>query len=288
MVFSFGGLDLGGVELGRALAAATAISFSGAPLGVFLVLRRLSLSGDVYTHTLFPGVAIAFLIAGESVSAMIIGGLISGLLVAYLSGLVARITVLKEDASLAAFYMLSLAIGMVLLAGNDHAEELLHVLFGDVFSIDHTSLLVIAALSSATLFTLALVWRALVMESYDRVFFASVGGGGAATHMVFITLVILNLIIGATALGTIMAIGLMTIPGASARFWSRNLGVMVVVAITIALSASLAGLICAAYTGLPPGPTIILFAGAGYVASIIFGRFGGLISRYGKRPHLEA
>ncbi len=277
-----------GPELGRALAAAIGISFAGAPLGVFLVLRRLSLSGDVYTHTLLPGVAVAFLIAGESMTAMIVGGLISGLFVAYLSGLVARTTQLKEDASLAAFYMISLATGMVLLAGDDHAEELLHILFGDAFAIDRTSLLVIASLSSITLLTLAIMWRALVMESYDPVFFASVGGGGTLVHMAFITLVILNLVAGATTLGTIMAIGLMTIPGASARFWSRDLGGMMGVAIVIALTSSIAGLWCAKTAALPPGPTIILFAGGWYVASIVFGRYGGLIARFTKQKHLES
>lgn len=289
-----------GPELGRALAASVAISFAGAPLGVFLVLRRLSLSGDVYTHTLLPGVAIAFLVAGESMTTMIAGGLVSGLVVAYLSALVARTTMLKEDASLAAFYMISLAVGMVLLAGDhhaghnhgaedvNHAEELLHILFGDALAIDEISLLVIASLSTLTLLVLATIWRALIMESYDPVFFVSVGGYGTLIHMAFITLVILNLVIGATALGTIMAIGLMTIPGASARFWSRDLGAMTVIAIVIALSSSVAGLFCSSMTDLPPGPTIILFAGLWYVISIIFGRFGGLIARFTKRPHLES
>jgi len=278
----------GGPEFHRALAAAIAISVAGAPLGVFLVLRRMSLSGDVYTHTLLPGVAVAFLLAGESATALIVGGLVSGLVVACLSALVARTTLLREDASLAAFYMISLAVGMILLAGDDHAEELLHVLFGNAFAIDGTSLLVISSVSTATLIALAFVWRALVMESYDSAFFASVGGGGTAIHMAFIVLIILNLVIGATALGTIMAVGLMTIPGASARFWSRDLGTMMAIAILVALTSSLSGLLSAAHLDLPPGPAIILFAGAFYVVSIVFGRFGGLILRFGKRSHLQS
>jgi len=277
-----------GPEFGRAISAAIALSFSGAPLGVFLVLRRMSLSGDVYTHILLPGVAVAFLIAGESTIALITGGLVSGLIVACLSALVARTTLLREDASLAAFYMIALASGMILLAGEDHAEELLHALFGNVFAIDGTSLLVISAVSTATLFVLAVIWRALVMESYDPVFFSSVGGGGVAVHMAFVTLIILNLVIGATALGTIMAVGLMTIPGASARFWSRDLGVMLGIAIGIALISSLGGLLSAVHMGLPPGPVIILFAGGMYIVSIIFGRFGGLIRRFRRQAHLES
>ncbi len=278
---------LAGAELRSALAASIAISLSGAPLGVFLVLRRMSLSGDVYTHTILPGVAIAFLVAGHSMTTMIVGGLISGLIVACLAGLVARTTLLREDASLAAFYMISLAIGIILLAGGEQAEELLDVLFGDAFAIDQTSLSVIAAISTLTLCALAVIWRALIMESYDPVFFASVGGGGTAVHMAFITMVILNLVIGATALGTVMAVGLMTIPGACARFWSRDLGAMMAIAIAVALASSFGGLLNARYLDLPAGPTIIMFAGALYIVSVVFGRFGGLVSRIAKRPHLE-
>ena len=277
-----------GPEPGRAFAGAMAISLAGAPLGVFLVLRRLTLSGDVYTHTLLPGVAVAFLVAGQSMTAMIAGGLVSGLMVAYLSGLVARTTLLREDASLAAFYMISFAAGMLLLSGNEDAEDLLHILFGNAFSIDQTSLIVIASLSSVTLFVLAIIWRALVMESYDPVFFASVGGGGTVVHMTFITLVILNLVIGATSLGTVMSVGLMTIPGACVRFWSRKLGPMMGIAIIIALTSSFAGLLLARTSGVPPGPAIILFAGGWYVVSICFGRYGGLMQRFARRPHLQS
>jgi len=274
--------------LQRAFAAALAISVAGAPLGVLLNLRRMSLSGDVYTHTLLPGVAIAFLLAGESLTAMIVGGLISGLIAAYLSGLIARTTILKEDATLAAFYMISLALGVILLAGDGDGEDLMHVLFGNAFELAKANLLVISAISTATLFVLAITYRVLIAESYDPGFFSSVGGSGTTAHMLFITLVILNLVIGATALGTIMAVGLMTLPGATARFWSKDLGATMLIAILIAAISSFIGLLGAYHQGLPPGPTIILVAGVFYIGSILFGREGGLVSRFSKVPHLES
>lgn len=274
--------------LKRAFAAALAISVAGAPLGVLLNLRRMSLAADVYTHTVLPGVAVAFLLAGGSMWAMIAGGLISGLIAAYLSGVIARMTILKEDATLAAFYMISLALSVILLVDNGDGEALLEVLFGSAFEIDKVTLLVITTISSATLFALAIAYRALIAESYDPGFLSSVGGSGAAAHMLFITLVILNLVIGATALGAIMAVGLMTIPGATARFWSKNLGATMLIAILIAAVSSVTGLLVAYHQGLPPGPTVILSAGLVYVGSIIFGREGGLITRFGRVPHLES
>ena len=96
----------------RALVASLALSLSAAPLGVFLTLRRMSLMGDALSHAILPGVALGYLVAGLSLSAMAIGGLLAGMLVAGLAGLVSRVTTLKEDASLAAIYLVALALGI--------------------------------------------------------------------------------------------------------------------------------------------------------------------------------
>ena len=94
----------------RALVASLALSLSAAPLGVFLTLRRMSLMGDALSHAILPGVALGYLVAGLSLSAMAIGGLLAGMLVAGLAGLVSRVTTLKEDASLAAIYLVALVL----------------------------------------------------------------------------------------------------------------------------------------------------------------------------------
>src|ERR1700676_3078972 len=89
------------VEFGfmrRALIACLALSIGSGPIGVFLLLRRMSLIGDAMSHAVLPGAAIGFLIAGLSLPAMGLGGIIAGLSVALLSGLVSRTTDLREDA----------------------------------------------------------------------------------------------------------------------------------------------------------------------------------------------
>ena len=98
-----------------ALLGCVALSLSAAPVGVFLMLRRMSLTGDAMAHAILPGAAIGYLVAGLSLTAMTIGGVIAGLAVAVGSGLVSRNTVLREDTSLAAFYLLSLALGVELI-----------------------------------------------------------------------------------------------------------------------------------------------------------------------------
>src|SRR5213078_1631053 len=100
----------------RALAAVIALSLGAAPIGVFLMLRRMSLTGDAMAHAILPGAAIGFLVSGLDLFAMTVGGIVAGFTVALSAGLVARSTELKEDASLAAFYLVSLALGVLILS----------------------------------------------------------------------------------------------------------------------------------------------------------------------------
>jgi len=284
---------LGSDAMKRALAASLAVSIAGAPLGVMLIIRRMALAGDVLTHTLLPGVAAAYLLAGQSPAVMIMGGTISGLIAVYLSMLVSRSTILREDTSLATFYVLSLALGILLLSvetnnsDRDFAEELLHILFGNALEIDHLTLMTIASISTGSIIAFALIYRLLVLESFDPVFLLSVGGRGTLVHLVFMTLVVLNLIAGATTLGTMMSIGLMIVPGAAARMWTQDLGMTIAGAIGIATISSVSGLLAGHHASLPLGPTIIIIAGLLFVISVLFGRQNGLIQRFRHPAHLD-
>jgi len=128
----------------RALVGCFALSLGAPPVGVFLVLRRLSLMGDAMSHAILPGAAIGFLVAGLSVPAMSLGGFIAGIAVVVLAGIVTRSTMLREDASLAAFYLVSLALGVLIVSVKGSSIDLLHVLFGTVLALDDAALILIA------------------------------------------------------------------------------------------------------------------------------------------------
>src|SRR5260370_40616353 len=120
----------------RALAGVIALALGGAPIGVFLMLRRMSLVGDAMAHAILPGAAIGFLISGLNLFAMTFGGLIAGFTVAILAGGVARTTELKEDASLRAFYLGPLALGVTNVSIKGTNIDLLHVLVGHILAKD--------------------------------------------------------------------------------------------------------------------------------------------------------
>ena len=272
----------------RALVGMAALSLGAAPIGVFLMLRRMSLTGDVMAHAILPGAAIGFLIAGLDLFSMTVGGIVAGFAVALGAGVVSRMTELKEDASLAAFYLISLALGVLIVSLRGSNVDLLHVLFGSVLALDNATLILIAAFSTVTLFVLALLWRPLVLECVDPGFLRSVSRAGAPTHLVFLALAVINLVGGFHALGTLLAVGIMMLPAAAARFWARDTTRMIVVAALVAMFSGYAGLLLSYHSGLPSGPAIILVAGLAYLVSLALGPVGGLRRYLVPGRHLEA
>lgn len=271
----------------RALVACLALSLGCGSVGVLLVLRRMSLVGDALSHAVLPGAAIGFMIAGLSLIAMSLGGLIAGLTVAGLSGLVARITPQHEDASFAAFYLISLALGVLIVTTHGSNVDLMHVLFGTILAVDDASLLLIVSIATLTLLTLAVVGRGLLIECFDPGFLRAVGGPGATVHFVFLLLVVMNLVAGFHALGTLMAVGLMMLPAAAARFWAGGVATLALTSSAMAFASAYAGLLLSFHADLPSGPTIILVAGALYVISVVAGPRASLWARFLPRPHFE-
>jgi zinc/manganese transport system permease protein len=274
----------------RALAAVLALALSAGPIGVFLMLRRMSLIGDAMSHAILPGVAIGFLAAGLNVYGMTLGGLVAGLVIALAAGAISRATALQEDASLAVFLLLSLALGVVIvtLKGMD-IEQLMTFLFGETSArMSGDKLLVIAVSSTVSLLALALIYRPLVLGSVDPGFLRSVSCTDGVAHLIFLALLVLNLVSGFHALGTLLGVGIIIIPAGIARFWTRDLSKMIALAVIGALISGYAGLLFAFHAGIPSGPAVTLAAGLLYIGSVVFGPVGGLIWRAFPGRHLEA
>ncbi len=272
----------------RALVGAFALALGAGPVGVFLMLRRMSLVGDAMAHAILPGAAIGFLLSGLSLFAMTAGGLIAGFVIALGAGVVARATELKEDASLAAFFLISLAVGVTIVSLKGNNVDLLHFLFGSVLALDDPTLLLIAGITTISLVALAVIYRPLVLECVDPGFLRSVSRAGAPAHIAFLGLVVMNLVCGFHALGTLLAVGIMMLPAVIARFWARDITSMILIAVVSGAVSGYAGLLLSFHTGAPSGPAIILVAGGLYVASVLFGRTGGIVRQLFPGRHLEA
>ena len=272
----------------RALVGTVALSLGGAPVGVFLMLRRMSLMGDAMAHAILPGAAVGFLVFGLNLIPMTVGGIAAGLAVVLASGVVARFTALKEDASLAAFYLISLALGVIIVSMRGSNVDLMHVLFGTVLALDDPTLLLLAGITTVTLITLAVLWRPLVLDCVDPGFLRAVSRAGTPAHLAFLALVVLNLVAGFHALGTLLAVGLMMLPAIAARFWGRDVTTLSAIAILFGIFSGYAGLVLSYNMSTPSGPSIVLMAGLVYAVSLVFGPRGGLLPTYWPARHREA
>ncbi len=269
----------------RALAGTLLLAIGAAPVGVFLMLRRMSLAGDAMAHAILPGAAVGYLLFGLAILPMTIGGLIAGLVVALGAGAVSRYTIQNEDASMAAFYLISLALGVLIVSLRGSSVDLMHVLFGTVLALDNTALALIAGITISTLLTLFLFWRGLIAECLDPLFLRSVSKIGTLVHFVFLLLVVINLVSGFQALGTLLSVGLMMLPAAAARFWAYSTLTICTVAALIGMVSGVAGLLISYHYSLPSGPSIILFAGVFYLCSVVFGKRGVVQSRLRSHRH---
>lgn len=272
----------------RALLGAVMLSLSAGPIGVFLMLRRMSLTGDAMAHAILPGAAAGFLLYGLQIVPMTVGGLLAGALVALGAGAVARLTVQKEDASLAAFYLVSLALGVVLVSWRGSSVDLMHVLFGSVLALDTAALVLIGLVWAVTLGALAVFGRALVAECLDPLFLRSVSRLGSPVHFLFLGLVVLNLVAGFQALGTLLSVGLMILPAAAARFWASRIETLCVLSVGIGVLSCVAGLLLSYYASLPSGPAIILSAGVVYALSVLAAPRGIILTHRRPASHRTA
>jgi len=273
--------------LPMALAGGLALALGGAPLGVLLIARRMSLVGDALSHGILPGAALAYLIAGPNPLAMTLGALIAGFVVAGLSSLLARTKRMPEDAAFAVFYLSALAFGVLILGRNANAEVVFDLLFGAAKGLDATALLVSAGAATATFFALALFIRGFLAESADPIFMRASGLPGGLLHLLLMLLVALNLVAGFRAFGALMTVGLMMIPAAASRFWARSYVGQAGAAVLISAFSSGAGLILAHRFGAEPGATMTLAAASLFTLSALAGSNNGLLQNLPGRTHLE-
>ena len=263
-----------------ALVACAALALANGAVGTLLVLRRMSLDGDVLGHAVMPGAAVGFLYAGPSATWLSIGGLASGLAVALLAGVVARDRA-RHDAGLVAFYLVALSLGVLLVAWRGSNVDVMRVLFGTILSIDQRALLSISAVCSVIVLVIAALYRPLAIGAFDPALLRA-AGGRVPYGVIFVVLVVLALVASFQAFGTLLAVGPMLLPAAAARCWNLGVGGSMVLATALGLTASTAGLLLSYHVNLPSGPAIVLAGGALFFASLgVTGAWRRLIHRSG-------
>jgi zinc/manganese transport system permease protein len=252
-----------------ALVACMALAVASGPLGTLLLLRRMGLVGDVLSHAVMPGAAVGFALAGSSLAVLSVGGLFTGIAVVLLMILGTRFGAQREDASLAAFYFASIGVGVLIVSLRGTNLDLMHVLLGTVLAIDVPALILVVAFASVVVAVLALIFRPLAIQSFDPAFLRTMGGGDSTYRAIFLVLVVLDLVAGFQAFGTLLAGVPLLLPAAAARCWAQRIGPLVGLSIGFGIVAGYAGLLVSYHLTVPSGPSIACAAALIYAVSAL-------------------
>jgi len=266
----------------RALLSAALLGVSGGLLGCLLVLRRLSLMGDALSHSLLPGVGLAYLIFGASTPALLAGALLAGLLTALGSALLSRLTRIKEDAAFGSLFVIFFGAGVALVSLARTRINLLHFLFGNILGVQASDLWVTGSITLLTIAAFLVFYRPIVLETFDPVFYRATGGRGGLVHMGILSLVVLNLVAALQTMGIVLSLGLFLLPAVSSYLWCDRLRHLLPLSSAIAVVCSAAGILLSYHLGLPSGSVIVLSLGTVFLLSAL------LSPRYGLLSHFKA
>jgi len=263
-----------------ALVACMALAVASGPLGTLLLLRRMGLVGDVLSHAVMPGAAIGFTLAGSSLAVLSAGGLVTGIAVVAFMILGTRFGAQREDSSLAAFYFASIGLGVLIVSLRGTNLDLMHVLLGTVLAIDVQALVLIVAVASVVVAVLALIFRPIALQSFDPAFLRTMGGSDSAYRAMFLVLVVLDLVAGFQAFGTLLAGVPLLLPAAAARCWAQRIGPLVGLSIGFGMAAGYVGLLVSYHLNVPSGPAIACAAALVYAVSALVPASRALVTAF--------
>lgn len=263
-----------------ALAAITVGILCGA-VGVLVVIRGMALLTDSFAHGVLPGVAIAVLFAGAgsdpSQAAILAGGLAGGLATAAGTALILRRSGLKDDTAAALMFVFMLALGVVLISRvSNFAIDLTAFLFGDVLSVEASELPLTLGLSALVLAAFGLLYRPIVLVSFDRRRAAAAGLPVGRLELAIMILLAFAVVIGFRVVGALLVLGLMIAPPAAAAMVTRRVPSMIVVSAAIAAVSGPLGLLVSWHLDVAAGASIVLVAVAISIVLIGLRPLGGV------------
>lgn len=248
------------------LLATVLVGATCATLGVYVVLRRMAFLGDALSHTVLPGLVVAYL-NGWNLS---VGALGAGLLTAFGIGWLSRRELLREDTAIGVLFTAMFAAGVLLASTVRSFRDFSHLLFGNVLGVSRTDLLVFGAVAALVVLALAAFHKELELTSYDPSYAESIGLRPDLVRYGLLGLLSLTVVTAIQVVGVLLTSALLITPAAAASLVTTSLPRMMVIATTIAVGSSVVGLFASYYFSVASGATIVLTCTACFgVASLI-------------------
>jgi ABC-type Mn2+/Zn2+ transport system permease subunit len=246
----------------RAMAATVLVGVVCAVVGCFVVLKGMAFLGDALAHAILPGVAVAYLAGGH----ILVGALVAAVTVALLIGLISRQGLVKEDTAIGVLFAAALSLGVVLISSTrTYAVDLSHILFGDVLGVSRSDLLLVGGLGAVVLGTVLLVYKELVVVTFDPVLAATLRLPVQRLTYLLLVLLALTVVASLSTVGVGLVAAMLVTPAATAFLLTRRLPAMMATAALIGAASGVAGLYLSYYRNVASGAAVVL------VASVFFG-----------------
>ncbi len=254
----------------RALIAVVLVGIVCAVLGAFVILRGMAFMGDALSHAILPGVAAGYLVHGGARGPLFWWALGAALLSALGIGAISRGTRLREDTAIGIIFAGMFALGIALVSTTrSYAVDVTHILFGNVLSVSTGDIWRIALFGTGALATVALLYKELVVLTFDPVLAATLRLPVRLLNYLLLALLALAVVLALQTVGVALVIALLVTPAATASLLTRRLPALMAGAALIAAISGAVGLYLSYYLSIAPGPAIVLVVTAVFLLTLL-------------------
>jgi len=253
--------------LPRAILVTCVAACVCAVVGCHVVLRGMSFIGDAVAHSVFPGLAIAFVCSGS----LVLGGTLAGVGTAVLVALLSQNRRLKEDSIIGVLFVGAFGLGLVIISwAPGYAGSLQDFPFGSLTGIPASEVPFVLIASAVIVGVFAFFHKEVVAVSLDRESARVAGLPVMALDLLVYISVAGAVVISVQIIGNILVLALLITPAASARLLTNSLGAMIRTALVIGVLSSLCGIYLSWSLDLPAGASIVCVVTLVFIAAWIY------------------
>ena len=269
----------------RGMLVAVLVGVACAVVGCYVVLRSMAFIGDAMAHSILPGVAVAYLVKGN----LLVGALVAAVAVAFGIGFFSRQGRLKEDSAIGILFAAAFSLGVILISSiRTYAVDLSHILFGNVLGVSNTDLLLTAGLVLAVVAVVFLLYKELLVVSFDPVLAATLRLPAERLRMVLLVLLALTVVVSLQSVGIGLVTSMLVTPGATAYLLTRRLPRMMALSAVFGALSGVIGLYASYYLDVVSGAAIVLTATAFFLLAFLFAPHKGMIVKWVNRRRFRS
>lgn len=257
----------------RALATTVIAAVTCALLSCWLVLIGWSLMGDAVSHSVLPGVVLAYVVGAP----FAVGALIFGVLAVTLIGVVRGTSRVKEDAAIGIVFTTLFALGLVLISVTPSQTDLSHIIFGNLLGVSAADLVQVVILGAVAIAILLIKRRDLILFAFDPTHAHAIGLSPRRLSAVLLGVLALTSVVALQAVGVVLVVAMLVIPGATAYLLTDRFSRMLVLAPTISATCAVTGIYVSYYADTASGGMVVLTQGAAFALVYLFSPRQGLI-----------